>query len=79
MYIFVIKELLKVEWWMEVNFVVVKYIIFNLNYLKDGFDIKLYIMFVLWNKKKGKMIYLCFSINERNYVLLFFFNGLLFF
>lgn len=79
MNIFVIKELLNVEWWMEVNFVVVKYIIFNLNYLKDGFDIKLYIMFVLWNKKKGKMIYLFFSINERNYVLLFFFNGLLFF
>lgn len=54
MYIFVIKELLNVEWWMEVNFVVVKYIIFNLNYLKDGFDIKLYIMFVLWKKRKEK-------------------------
>lgn len=42
MNIFVIKELLNVEWWMEVNFVVVKYIICNLNYLKDEFEIELY-------------------------------------
>lgn len=79
MYILVIKELLNVEWRMEANFVAVKYITFNSNHLKDGFDIKLYITFALRNKKKGKMTHLCFSINERNHVSLLFFNGLLLF
>lgn len=54
MYILVIKELLNVEWRMEANFVAVKYITFNSNHLKDGFDIKLYITFALRKKKERK-------------------------
>lgn len=54
MYILVIKELLKVEWRMETNFAAVKYITFNSNHLKDGFDIKLYITFALRKKRKEK-------------------------
>lgn len=42
MYIFVIKELLNVEWRMEANFAAVKYITCNSNHLKDEFEIELY-------------------------------------
>lgn len=54
MNILVIKELLNVEWRMEANFAAVKYITFNSNHLKDGFDIKLYITFALRKKRKEK-------------------------